>query len=273
MINLNKLFSLPCVIRQRIKQCSFFSSNLEYHIIGITRIRNEEDILSDTLAHVSEFVDAIIIYDDCSTDQTISVAKKCNKVIRIIRNKHWSYDRITQETVHRQILLEAAKEYNPEWIFYFDADERFDLTKDVFASVPSQVDGIRIRLYDAYITPEDAKDYVPGERLWGFRKFFGPEYRDILMAFRNRDYIYFEGSDAREPVGCKCVSTHNCCQHYGKSISVAQWEETCSYYASYFPEPYRSKWENRKGKAIHLLSDFGRELYTWEDVKKNGIPL
>ena len=42
-------------------------------IIGITRVRNESLILRDTLDHISNYVDAIIAYDDASTDQTLDI--------------------------------------------------------------------------------------------------------------------------------------------------------------------------------------------------------
>lgn len=245
----------------------------KYPVIGITRVRNEELILADTLSHVSQFVDAIIAYDDCSTDSTLSILKKSKSVIQIIENKHWDLDRVQQETEHRQILLDAAREFTPEWLFYFDADERFDLSRKIFRYLPAGVDGVKIRLFDAYMTEDDRGDYVKGMSLWNFRRFFGPEYRDILMIFRNVDYICFEGLDAREPVGCREIVTQNYCQHYGKGLSIKQWEETCDYYSTYFPEPYCTKWRQRRGKAIHTHSDFGRELYTWDIVKRKGIPI
>ncbi len=245
----------------------------KYSVIGITRVRNEELILPDTFDHVSKYVDAIVALDDHSTDRTLSIIKNNKNVIKMIVHKEWKKNRTSEETAHRQLLYHAVKEYNPDWIFYFDADERFEISKRELLSIPEKIDGIKVRLFDAYMTPDDQKDFIKGDCLYNFRKNFGPEYRDILMFFRNRDYIQFIGDDSREPKGCKCVITDFYCQHYGKAISYVQWEETCNYYANHFPEPYKTKWTQRKGKAIHDLSDFGKPLLSWDDAKLRGIQL
>jgi len=54
-------------------------------------------------------------------------------------------------------------------------------------------------------------------------------------------------------------------KHYGKSISIEQWEETCKYYMKSVPV-LADKWEKRLGKAIHTKSDFDRKLITWKDI-------
>ena len=67
-------------------------------------------------------------------------------------------------------------------------------------------------------------------------------------------------------------------RHYGKAISIEEWERTCDYYINVrwsdrMPE-LRDRWKQRKGKAIHTKSDFGRKLITWEN-RMNGkiVPL
>lgn len=272
VINLWKNKDIAYENYKLIKRINFKSSN-NINIIGITRIRNEESIIEDTLNHMDKIVDKYIVLDDCSTDKTVKFVKKNKKVIEIIENNNWENNRVFEETHQRSILLERARKYKPKWIFYFDADERFEINKKEILDLTNEIDGIRIRLFDAYITTNDKNSYTSKQQLYGFRKFFGPEYRDILMIFRNNDYIEFQGLDAREPWGCKSVITKFYCQHYGKSISVEQWEDTCKYYYEHFPEPYKSKWKNRMGKAVHELSDFGNRLYSWEEVKNNSIQL
>ena len=57
------------------------------------------------------------------------------------------------------------------------------------------------------------------------------------------------------------------CQHYGKSLSIDHWEETCDYYMRHFPfDTYGRKWRDRKIRAIHTQSDFMRPLYEWGDT-------
>lgn len=249
-------------------------------IIALLRIRNESLIIEDTLDHLSEFADAIICYDDASTDTTFSIIAKHKKVVGIIRNYNWSPDpirRIELETEHRKAIMELGKSFNPEWFFCADADERYfgDIRNFVESNQSEGIDIIKIKLFDAYITEDDKEAVNNLQSLVNFRKYFGPERRDIIMMWRaNNNKIVFEGTDSREPRYSQeaKISTEFYCQHYGKSLSIQHWEETCNYYINHFPfDSYGQKWLQRKGKAIHTESDFGRPLYPWgEELFKNA---
>lgn len=242
-------------------------------LIGTTRLRNEELILRDTLDYVGGQVDAIVAYDDASTDRTLDILRGHPKVALIVTNGSWEEDvkaRRLAEGRHRGLLLQMARaRLQFDWMFCFDADERVIGDLRGFAGGPraSDCDAVRIRLFDAYLTPDDHAPYRPDLELLGFRRFFGPEQRDILMLWRNRSEIFFAEQHAREPGGVERVVTDLYCQHYGKSLSVEHWEETCDYYIRHFPfETYGRKWLDRKGRAIHTQSDFERPLYEWGDT-------
>jgi len=234
-----------------------------HFLIGITRLRNEELILRDTLDYVGKHVDAIIAYDDASTDSTLEILRNHEKVALIVSNGSWEEDieaRLIAEGRHRGLMLQLARAQLPfEWMFCFDADERVTGDMRSFLEGPDLGDceGIRVPLFDAYMTPDDCAPYQSDRALLNFRRFFGPEQRDILMLWRNRAEVFFPEQKAREPGGIKRVQTRLYCQHYGKSLSVAHWEETCDYYIRHFPfDTYGRKWLERSGRAIHTIAWF-----------------
>jgi glycosyltransferase involved in cell wall biosynthesis len=244
-------------------------------IIGMIRLRNEQDLLEDTLDHLSTIVDGVVVFDDASTDRSREIALAHPAVIEVIVNRHWRRrNRVWEETANRRILYRRAKRFQPSWVFYSDADERFigDI-RSFLRSATADVRGLRINLYDAYMTPADSAPYRSGEPLLDFRQSFGPERRRILMAWRPDAAVDFTTSDAREPQGVPgpLIDAFEC-QHYGKALSIEQWEETCRYYVENFPI-YRDKWRARMGKGVHTESDFGTPLYTWPEVTEHPIDI
>lgn len=205
-------------------------------IAGITRVRNESHLIRDTLNHYADVCSAgIYVYDDCSTDDTAAICRDHPAVVDVVQGSTWSMDRLEAEHVTRQAVLQRALQDKPQWLFYFDADERaeFDIR-----SIPwRSCDAVVMKLFDFYITAEDAQGHYPD------RRWMGPEYRRILMLYRNMPGIGYCLSDQREsslPADARVVEA-GFVRHYGKAISVEEWERTCRYYADHFPEPYRSK--------------------------------
>lgn len=235
-------------------------------LFGLTRVRDEGLIFEDTLNHYLKFCGKIIVYDDCSTDNTVEIARSFDRV-EVVQGHKWLKNRRAEETRHRALLLDLARAKKADWCLYFDADERLE------GELPNGkgATGYRFRLFDAYLTP-GWKPYQGGE-LAKLPRMFGPEYRDILFMFRT-GFSAFKGMDRREPIVHGPVLQAGVrVKHYGKGISLDQWEQTCDYYTTHFPEPYVSKWEARKGHAIHDRSDFGKELYPWSELHKYEVPL
>lgn len=255
--------------------------NQEHTLVGITRVRNEALILKDTLDHMSKHVDAIVVYDDASTDHTLQILRNHPKVALIISNTVWETEtlaRLNAETRHRALLLQLAQNtLKFKWVLCFDADERYigNFRSFIAKSDAEKCDGVRIQLFDAYMTLEDHAPYRENQQLLNFRKVFGPERRDILMLWKNCAEIRFEGLDAREPIGTKFVITDFYCQHYGKALSTTQWEDKCDYYIKHFPfETYGKKWLSRRSQAVHIKSDFDRPLYAWgETLFANAVKI
>lgn len=234
-------------------------------IIGITRVRNESLIIEDTIKHFLKWCDHILLYDDASNDNTADLAGKVGgDRITVFRGSHWRSNRLAEETRHRKLLADyALKTYGRHtWCLCFDADERLTGCLPDLNQGPL---GFRFRLFDGYMSRERNEPYRSG-RLTDLPRMWGPEYRDILMLFR-ADKAQYEGLDRREPIIKSNVSPCEIrVKHYGKCLSIDHWEDTCNYYSRYFPARYKRKWEARKGKAIHIRSDFNHPLFTWHDL-------
>lgn len=235
-------------------------------IVGISRIRNEAHIISEVLDHVSQLVDEIVILDDCSTDYTVQICESKKKVSQIIRIREWESDpdkRRKLEGAHRQLVYDYAfSRLQPDWIYLFDGDEFAD-----FEGIDFRSDAYKLRLFDYYITKEDK------HLSWEDRKWMGPEFRDITMLFRPHHSIRFTSRVPRLPAYYK-IQKAGSVKHYGKAISIEDWEKTCQYYINHLNEKgIRRRWQKRIGKAIHSVSDFGNPLIQWDERKSKGIKL
>jgi hypothetical protein len=113
---------------EQILACNTGLLGHKHFLIGITRVRNEALILRDTLDYVGKHVDAIVAYDDASTDRTLEILGGHPKVALIVTNRSWEADieaRRISEGRHRGLLLQTAREQLQfDWMFCFDADER-----------------------------------------------------------------------------------------------------------------------------------------------------
>jgi len=237
-------------------------------ITGLTRIRNESAIINDTLDHMSEFCNEVYVYDDASTDNTREICHQHQIVSGLLENSNWDANRAKAETESRKALLEMARQFSSDtdWFVYMDADERIEFDWKKLEKLPGHINGIRMKLFDFYITAEDV------DQPYTKRRWIGPEYRNILMAFRNIPDLKYIKPDQRSPIVPGKIIVDGFVKHYGKAVSVEQWEETCDYYANHFPK-YASKWKARKGKAVHTRSDFGRPMITWKQKEQKGIKL
>lgn len=234
-------------------------------VFGITKVRNESMIMQETLDHWAKIcTGGIYVYDDVSDDNTVEICENHPAVKAVVKGEYWDSDRERAEWMNRQAILrrgqrDASKE---DWFVYFDADERlyFDAWDVLFRK---DIDVVACKLYDVYITPEDEnKPYLD-------RNWIGPEYRTIVMFFRNDDWIGYDKPDQRI-VNLKpdaYVAVAGVIKHFGKGLSVDHWNQTCRYYIDHWPK-YEAKWRQRLGKAVKkdYKSDFGNELIKFNDV-------
>ena len=134
---------------------------IDTKIFGLLRVRNEEHIIIDTLNHMQKFCSGgIFVYDDCSTDNTPSICESHSSVLRVIRGQKWDMERARAEFENRAVVLSEAQKIASanDWFVYLDADERVEYEWENLFNFADDVIGIRMRLFDFYITPEDVNE-------------------------------------------------------------------------------------------------------------------
>ncbi|MDR3361945.1 MAG: glycosyltransferase family 2 protein, partial [Desulfovibrio sp.] len=241
-------------------------------IIGLTLVRNESLIIQETLDHFGIFcTGGIYVIDDCSSDDTFEIVKNhksvayCERVSAGVHDpKKWSILQIA----HRQRIYDVASQsaVAGDWFLLFDADERIEYNFTRLREYDECITCVYMKLFDFYITPSDVDASYEGD-LTSLRKWLGPEYRPILFLFKHDPGRHWQWRSSRSPevdYMRDVAIMQGYVRHYGKSISVSQWEETCDHYIANSPQ-FAAKWKERKGKAIHNISDFGYPLITWDE--------
>jgi len=93
-------------------------------IVAMLPVRNESaHYLRDALANLTQWVDAIIVLDDASDDDTFEVATSFSKVIYYQNNtpEYGEDDRRLQSK-----LWQLASGENPDWVLAINTDEIFE---------------------------------------------------------------------------------------------------------------------------------------------------
>jgi glycosyltransferase involved in cell wall biosynthesis len=152
---------------------------LNLSVVIITR--NEGKMIKNCLSSAENFAEEIILVDNGSTDNTVTVARKYGaKIIHYTdHKKDFSYLRNTG--------LKAAKN---DWIFYLDADERI-------------TPGLKKEILSVTDSPEWASAFaVPRRNFWlGKRVRYGGAWPDyVIRLFRKDKLKRWEGRLHEQPV-------------------------------------------------------------------------
>jgi len=90
-------------------------------LVGVTIVRNEEDILPVSLNyHLAQGMDALLVADNGSTDRTPEVLRRLARDPRI---RCTQVDGAFRQTAVANDLIRRAHQLGADWVLVFDADE------------------------------------------------------------------------------------------------------------------------------------------------------
>lgn len=139
------------------------------HTIGISMLKDEADIVEATVGHMLGQVDAVIVADNNSTDDTREILDKLAAVsdgrLLVVDDPDPAYRQSEKMTA---LALRARLEFGAEWLIPFDADEwwysPFGRIADVLGEVWSQWLVAPATVYDHMATAVDV-GVTPVERM------------------------------------------------------------------------------------------------------------
>lgn len=158
-----------------------------YKIIGGMLVRNEADrYLQEVLGQFIQICDELVIIDDCSDDDTVSICGQY-ATIPVIETCTQLWE--SNEFIQRQRLWESCSNLceSQDWIFILDADEIFvydeiKKIRQVLQNCAKLKDIFGMRLYDMWDTYNYREDlyWNAHTRLWPFAVRF----------YKSRDYMW-----------------------------------------------------------------------------------
>jgi len=147
--------------------------------IAVTMVRDEEDVIFATVAHMLAEVDAVIVADNLSTDRTREILDgmaRAHPALVVVDDPDPSYRQSAKMTA---LALRARLELGADWVVPFDADEwwysPFGRIADVLADVAPQWLVAPAALYDHVATGiDDPLELDPTKRIGWRRELRAP---------------------------------------------------------------------------------------------------
>lgn len=166
-------------------------------VFGVCFVKNEEDIIADSVAYAAQFCDKIFVVDNASTDGTWDIVKGLDlkNVVPVC----------SREFVFRDYLrlrfMDTKKEelgFN-NWWYIFDADE-FLLEEpfEVIARAENEgADCIAIEMVNFYLTKDEVRNLQESgrEETWRDRKYYILYESGKVEFIKNTRYLDYGAYD------------------------------------------------------------------------------
>lgn len=134
-------------------------------VIGVSMVRDEEDVLGTVLAHLlAEGVDHLIVADNLSVDGTRAILEGFGDAVTVVDDPELAY----RQSEKMSRLARMAYDQGAEWVLPFDADEVWyavdGTIAEAFARQPEGVDTLACGGWDHIARVESDGPFSPWRR-------------------------------------------------------------------------------------------------------------
>lgn len=189
--------------------------------VGVTMVRDEDDIVARTVAHMLNQVDAVLVADNMSRDDTRvkldGLAAAFPDRLVVIDDLEPGYRQSEKMTA---LALRARLQLHADWIVPFDADEWWYSTfygriSDALLDIPERFDIVPAELFDHVVTSQDEPTEAdPISRIGWRRKAAVPlpkvavRWRPNLVIEQGNHKAHYEGDVWKHWYGTAFVIRH-----------------------------------------------------------------
>jgi hypothetical protein len=160
-------------------------------LFGVCFVKNEDDIIADSVTHAAQFCDKVFVIDNASTDRTWDIVNglQLDNLVPVC-----SKDFIFRDYLRLRFMETRKEELGIDnWWYIFDADE-FLLEEPFEAIAQAEAEGadcIAIGMVNFYITIDEFRQMQKGEReeTWCDRKYYIPYESGKIEFVKNTKYL------------------------------------------------------------------------------------
>lgn len=154
------------------------------NIAAMIRVRNEADNIGLIIESIAPYVDVVIAYDDCSTDDTPQIIKQYKEQgysIELIEGTEWLFN----ESLIHQIIVQYGRTIGATHFVQLDADEVLSskFTPEIFRELMNHMQPGDILALPWLNVNEDISGYYSEEKIVGIAPTRSlKRYKDIAFA-------------------------------------------------------------------------------------------
>lgn len=234
-------------------------------IVAMLRIKDESEWIAEVLASIEKIADEIVILDDHSTDDTVSICRTFSKVVDLFEQKNLDVD----EARDKNLLLQMALNRNPAWILAMDGDEVLEDSasariRAALESAPEQV--VAFEFEWLYFWNDRAHYRTDGKynNLWHRRLFrvHGQDVKNLRFMSTQHGSNFHCGSIPGNLIG-SAFRLDVKVKHFGY-FHLDQRKSKFEFYQKNDPEAAA------KGYYDHLIDETNMILIPWEERSFNS---